>query len=231
LPIDRVMKSPFLSTALVLPLTLCSMWAAPIEKDALQAKFRKRFVVVNDKGLMAASCDSSSGAGIGVLTNVVTSVRNIEIKRGTRCPVQPLQMGEVLKVEDASFHFGNLILETTSVSPHSVTRGAGAFAHEITAQAKAYVWFRAGKDGKDFAAADALAAHWFTPFDTATDAAKIGNTASGVFVKEVKAGMSFAEVESALGVPVTRVDLGAKVLYKFKDMIVEFQNGKVADVR
>jgi hypothetical protein len=43
--------------------------------------------------------------------------------------------------------------------------------------------------------------------------------------------MSFAEVETALGVPQTRVDLGEKVLYKYKDMTVEFHEGKVTDVR
>jgi hypothetical protein len=43
--------------------------------------------------------------------------------------------------------------------------------------------------------------------------------------------MSFAEVEDALGLPVTRVDLGEKVLYKYKDTTVEFHDGKVVDVR
>ena len=43
--------------------------------------------------------------------------------------------------------------------------------------------------------------------------------------------MSFAEVEADLGVPQTRVDLGEKVLYKYKDMTVEFHDGKVIDVR
>jgi hypothetical protein len=54
---------------------------------------------------------------------------------------------------------------------------------------------------------------------------------TGVFVNQVKAGMSFAEVEQALGPPQTRVDLGEKVLYKYKDMTVEFHDGKVTDVR
>jgi hypothetical protein len=44
--------------------------------------------------------------------------------------------------------------------------------------------------------------------------------------------MSFAEVEAALGLPETRVDLGEKVLYKYKNMTtVEFHDGKVTDVR
>jgi hypothetical protein len=34
-----------------------------------------------------------------------------------------------------------------------------------------------------------------------------------------------------LGVPETKVDLGDKVLYKYKNMTVEFHTGKVSDVR
>ncbi len=91
---------------------------------------------------------------------------------------------------------------------------------------------RAGDKGKDLNAADALAAHWFKPV-TSPDAAapEFGNTASGIFVNQVKAGMSFAEVERAMRVPQTRVDFGEKVLYKYRDMTVEFHGGKVADVR
>ena len=54
---------------------------------------------------------------------------------------------------------------------------------------------------------------------------------SGKFVKEVKLGMIPAEVEAALGLPETKVDLAEKVLYKYKNMTVEFHDGKVADVR
>jgi hypothetical protein len=88
-------------------------------------------------------------------------------------------------------------------------------------------------NGKDFSGGDAVAAQWFMLSDsqTAIDAARLGNTDSGVFVNQVKAGMSFKEVEEALGVPETRVDLGEKVLYKYKDMTVEFHDGKVTDVR
>jgi len=49
--------------------------------------------------------------------------------------------------------------------------------------------------------------------------------------KEIKLGMTPADVEAALGLPETKVDLGEKVLYKYKDMTVEFRDGKVADVR
>jgi hypothetical protein len=49
--------------------------------------------------------------------------------------------------------------------------------------------------------------------------------------KELKLGMTAADVEKILGPPLTKVDLGEKVLYKYKDMTVEFHDGKVTDVR
>jgi len=49
--------------------------------------------------------------------------------------------------------------------------------------------------------------------------------------KEIKLGMTIADVEKTLGAPATKVDLGEKLLYKYKDMTVEFRDGKVADVR
>jgi hypothetical protein len=88
-----------------------------------------------------------------------------------------------------------------------------------------------GSDSKDYDQISATLDLWLKPFDSQDEAAQFGNTASGVYVKQVKAGMSFAEVEAALGVPQTRVDLGEKVLYKYKDMTVEFHDGKVTDVR
>jgi hypothetical protein len=49
--------------------------------------------------------------------------------------------------------------------------------------------------------------------------------------KEIKLGMTTDQVEQVLGVPATKVNLGEKVLYKYKDMTVEFHDGKVTDVR
>ena len=39
------------------------------------------------------------------------------------------------------------------------------------------------------------------------------------------------QIEAALGLPETKVDLGEKVLYKYKDMTVEFHDSKVTGVR
>jgi hypothetical protein len=58
-----------------------------------------------------------------------------------------------------------------------------------------------------------------------------GGSAGGGKVREIKLGMTFAEVEAVLGLPVTKVNLGEKALYKYADMTVEFHGGKVSDVR
>ena len=161
---------------------------------------------------------------------VIDILGDAVLKRAVNCQVEPMHKGEVLKVSHVSFQSGYLFIDLRNVSPHAVTRGIGAFAHESMEMGKVAIFVWSDK-GRDLDQAEALAAQWLKPFDTAAEAASFGNTSSGVFVKQVKAGMSFAEVESALGAPQTRVDLGEKVLYKYKDMTVEFHDGKVADVR
>jgi len=65
----------------------------------------------------------------------------------------------------------------------------------------------------------------------ATDQEKLAFLKEECDDKEIKLGMTIAEVENILGPPATKIDLGEKVLYKYKDMTVEFHDGKVTDVR
>jgi hypothetical protein len=125
---------------------------------------------------------------------------------------------------------GELKLNVRNVSPHAVTRGAGAFQHESLEKGAAEFRFKL-PDRSDFSSADPMVEQWLKLFDTQEQAAQFGNTAEGAFVKEIKLGMVPAEVEAVLGSPVTKVDLEDKTLYKYKDMMVEFQAGKVTDVR
>jgi hypothetical protein len=81
---------------------------------------------------------------------------------------------------------------------------------------------------------EALAEDWVRIMDAkevAAALASVGNTASGVVVDQIGLGMTFLDVERVMGTPKTRVDLGEKVLYKYSDMTIEFQLGKVTDVR
>jgi hypothetical protein len=48
--------------------------------------------------------------------------------------------------------------------------------------------------------------------------------------KQIKLGMTLQEVKDGFGEPESIVDLGSKVIYKYKDLKVTFVNGKVSDV-
>jgi hypothetical protein len=48
---------------------------------------------------------------------------------------------------------------------------------------------------------------------------------------EIKLGMTMGEVETALGKPDRKANLGAKQIYYYKDMKITFKDGKVSDVQ
>jgi hypothetical protein len=48
--------------------------------------------------------------------------------------------------------------------------------------------------------------------------------------RQIKLGMTLQEVKDGFGEPISIVDLGSKVIYKYKDLKVTFINGKVSDV-
>ena len=144
---------------------------------------------------------------------------------------EAIHPGEVLRIlgvkccPQDSFEIG-----AQTVSLPSITRGRGANEHESHEVGLARIQFIIPSK-TNYDAVAAVIDKWLKPFDTQDAAANFGNTASGAFVKEVKLGMTPAEVESVMGLPVSKADLGEKMLYKYKDMTVEFHDGKVTDVR
>lgn len=212
------------------------------EKEAAVLKYKGKFLVVKKDGLVMQLVGQDMMCSNPVAHSVlnVISADQIEVIDQFHCETEPIHRGELLKIHDV--HLGRIgrsantaageeaiWITAQNVSPHSITRGIGAFAHSSIERGAARIAVPLGTNGKD----TALFERWFTFVDSedSVDAIKLGNTATGVFVNQVKSGMSFTEVESALGVPLTRVDLGEKVLYKYKDMTVEFHDGKVTDVR
>jgi hypothetical protein len=63
---------------------------------------------------------------------IIDKLGDAEVKYALGCQVEPMHKGEVLKVSHTSFAGGYLHIEVKTVSPHSATRGIGAFAHEST---------------------------------------------------------------------------------------------------
>jgi hypothetical protein len=210
------------------------------DKKDLSERYKDKYLVVMRDGLVLAICSEKPGATAyfqvrvtesGVDTSKHGFLENLP--EGRYDPVcgatpEPVHKGEVLRSSRAGVRGKWLHIVVESLSSHSVTRGVGAFEHESHEYPSAILMFATG-GGYD--QARALIDRWLKTFDTQEEAAKFGNTASGAFVKEVKLGMTPAEVEAALGLPETKVDLGEKVLYKYKNMTVEFHDGKVTDVK
>lgn len=216
------------------------------KKEELLSKYRNKAVVVLREGIAIGICRDHPGRE-GLMGEEVPSI-TVKIRgkqseyKGASFVVpmgcgevvpEPIKKGEVLSVKHVAYHGGSLNLNVENVSPHAVERGVGAYGHDSPERGAAFIRFFPpdGASKEDFGTLAAGVELWLKLFDSIKDAAAFGNTASGVFVKEVKIGMSFAEVEVALGLPQTRVDLGEKLLYKYKDLTVEFHNGKVTDVR
>jgi hypothetical protein len=205
-------------------------------KEDFSERYKGKYMVVMHDGLALAVCAQSRAKRPYLKVRVTESGVDTS-KQGLlgsladedcRATPEPLHKGEVLKSSHAAIRGKWLLIWLESLSPHAITRGVGAFEHESHERPAAIVMFPA-QGG--YEKAKALIDQWLRPFDTQEEAAKLGNTASGAFVKEVKLGMTPGEVEAAMGLLETKVNLGEKVLYKYKNMTVEFHDGKVTDVR
>jgi hypothetical protein len=210
--------------------------ASAVDRNELLGRYASKYLVVVHDGLAVGTCATRPS-----LVTLIVWVRGDSAEfpppgslRGKGCEEivpERLHKGEVLSVLRAYFNQeGLLTIKAEDVSPHQVERGTGAFGHESFERGRVDMVFEVA-DPEKYEAVASLVDKWLKAFGTEAEASKFGNTASGVFVKEVRIGMSFGEVEAALGPPQTRVDLGRKVLYKYKDMTVEFHDGKVTDVR
>jgi hypothetical protein len=226
-------------------LVACSVCAFARDRETgdLAQSYKGKFLVVMRDGLAVGTCQdyqpTPASERIPLTLHVEIDGDKAEYHAQTGITTraygcgailpEPLLKGEVLYVRGVSTRGESLTLWAVTLSPHQVDAER---AHERPHMEQGAAEFRfkipkgAGVDDTQH-----IIATWLKPFDSRGQAAQFGNTAGGAFVKQVKAGMSFAEVESVLGPPQTRVDLDSKVLYKYKDMTVEFHGGKVVDVR
>ena len=235
------MKNRHLTLA-VLFLSIC-LPLLGMDKKGLSDRYKGKYLLVLQEGLAVGLCADLPAVPSGIALDVRITGESAEFSPqagasagmtgcGEIIP-EPLHKGEIIFAKYTWFRRlqgGFFTITVQTVSPHQVKRSEGASRHEHLKYGKADLIFETS-DTKDYDGVAALVERWVRPFDTRAEAAQYGNTASGVYVKEVKLGMSFAEVEAALGPPQTRADLGDKVLYKYKDMTVEFHDGKVTDVK
>ena len=224
-----------LTTSLLAVAAVSAGWGS--DKKDFARRYKDKYFVVMRDGLVLAICSESPGMETYIEVKVTDLGAEIVTKgflaglRAQQCGAapEPVHKGEVLASSKYAWvGRGRLEITLKTLSPHAVTRGIGAFQHESHEYPGATLLFPMDA-GYDQVAA--LVDKWLKTFDTQEEAAKFGNTASGAFVKEVKLGMTPAEVEATMGLPEAKVDLGEKMLYKYKNMTIEFHNGRVTDVR
>jgi hypothetical protein len=236
-----MMKKRHVRLTLLL-LSLC-LPAFATDKNDLTDRYKGKYLVVLRDGLAVGMCADLPETPPGNALDVIITGESAEFHPQTGASAgitgcgeiipEPLHKGEVVLARFTWFRRlrgGYFTITVQNFAPHQVKRGRGPSRHEHLKYGRADLIFETS-DPEDYDAVAALVEKWLRPFNTRAEAAQFGNTATGVYVREVKLGMSFAEVETALGLPQTRVDLGEKVLYKYKDMTVEFHNGKVTDVK
>src|ERR1700722_16024648 len=112
-------------TALFL-FTLCFLTglAKGLDKDELLAKYRKKYLIVIDAGVVTGVCPDTGDVAVRVKSGEDLKTRD------NGCATEPVSKGEVLRITSVSFRLGNLYLYVENVAPHAATRGNGAFAHE-----------------------------------------------------------------------------------------------------
>lgn len=233
------MSSPvlFLLAALLFP--------SASDKDALKNRYDKKFLVVLREGLAVGLCSSPTRMPLGIepptlpvkVSGDAASYREETGFRtmGSGCASiapEPVSKGEILLVKRVWSHGDHFNIVVVS-QPREVERTAGA-AYELkrkrTEVGFADLAFQSS-NLKDADGVIALIDRWVKPFDDVADARIFAKTILEPATKDIKLGMSVADVEKAFGAPVTRVDLGEKLIYRYKDMVVEFHDGKVSDVR
>jgi hypothetical protein len=226
-------------------LVTCSVGAFAKDRETgeLAQSYKGKFLVVMRSGLAVGACQGYRPTpaservpptlhveidGDKVVYHAQTGITTQAHGCAAIVP-EPLHKGEMLCVRGVSTRGASLMLWAVALSPHQI---AAERPHERPhmEQGAAEFRFKIPKGAGIFYAQHIVEA-WLKPFNSRAEAAQFGNTAGGAFVKQIKVGMSFAEVESVLGAPQVRVDLDSKVLYKYADMTVEFHGGKVVDVR
>ena len=126
-------------------------------------------------------------------------------------------------------------IELESVMKHSITRGVGAFEHQsaeplISRLSIPLIHDLSGPAGSF---CDKFKLAWNRLFDPATGeeiAAAIRANPTGVFVDELKSGMSTREVEAILGAPERKASIAFKVIYFYPRMKLTFIDNKLQNV-
>ena len=120
------------------------------EKEAADLKYKDKFLLVNRDGIFVGILSEGlmcSKPGV-TTTNGINDVGDVQLINPFHCGTEPIHKGEVLEILAVRLTKDYLSLDIENLSPHSITRGIGAFAHPSMERGKASIVIRAGKNGE-----------------------------------------------------------------------------------
>jgi hypothetical protein len=195
-------------------------------------KLQTVLVCLSDK--LPAMAFPQTGRDLMLFESQEVRIEDGKIKETSGVAVSYLKKGELLRINRRKVGKDYVQFALETLSPHSVTRGVGAFQHESSESLYCVVRFAfspAVLASADSAPIRAEIEKWFKSFADYDSAVAFGNTASGQFVPEIRIGMPLEEVEKILGPPLTKFTFPDKVVYRYKDFTVEFKNNIVTDIK
>jgi len=141
-----------------------------------------------------------------------------------------LKPGELLSVYVFASKDGAPAVNILSAYPHSVARGKGGFAHQSSERLSLQLQPAAG------AACTSIIPTLEQLMRPATDQEATSwekshpEIVAGVIVESLREGMTTAEVESIMGAPERRAEVGGKTIYFYPKLKVTFTAGKVTGI-
>jgi hypothetical protein len=245
----RITALRFLLPILAFPLALPVGPTFAGDKQVVPKDFDNKLFVVTSTGLAVGTCDIPCSADDLCVSKYLPTLAvrangsslefhpqsGFGVCHGTLLAT-PIDIGTVLESSTSVIdkHESRYCLLLRTEFPISVTRGIGAFAHPSAENGGMSLRIHLD-DPTNVQLIGAALNQWLTQVDSLANAltlsAKLTHKEAEKSVKQISLGMTFYDVENAMGVPDTRVDLGTKVLFKYPTMTVTFQDGKVADVQ
>lgn len=218
-------------------------------KRAFEVKFKKSkavvtgldekqlgtVLVVAKDGIRAAG-DAIAGGLIAVYQPVKIGIRNGELEYSKR-RIDPddldLQVADLVGIYDLKFHDDSIEIGIRSLGPHRALVPTSIYFKSrakigVSSMLRFYFdreLLTAGELQKIYGTIE----EWLKPFESLDEAVAFSKQLTAP--REIKIGMSISEVEATLGAPLTILRLSDKTVYKYKDLAVEFTNGKVSDIK
>jgi len=202
---------------------LFSTWTTTVE--AFREELNSALVVIQDR-VIPAVADRQILLTKGPDQRFDVDIRDEKIVRSDEYD-DLLPLGTIMGIYDVKFKDDRVELFCRTASPRQLEIFGGRY---LNTKLRFYFNDRTMKSGDIdtiFAAID----QWVKPFSTLEEAEEFAKGLEDPAAQEIRLGMTMAEIQTVLGEPDTKIDLGNRVVYKYPDMAVEFIDGKVVDVK